>query len=229
MSTRRANVAWRVLLSLVLAMIPLVLCAEIAPAGSPAKAKPIEMRMAHFQPETRVLMVAVKWWADQVAARTGGRILVKHYFQEKLAGAAEILPLTGRGGIELGTPTITYHISEFPLNNFLGDYPWPTMDEFVLWPRLITEIPALAAEWKKNNIVPLSYGVVPPYGMVLRKPVKTVSEMKNLKIRVWGTNVPKKMIKLGMVPVSLTSAGRMRGLRRGPWMRAWPRWTSTGR
>jgi TRAP-type C4-dicarboxylate transport system substrate-binding protein len=173
------------------------------------------MRMAHFQPEQRVLMVAAKWWADQVTARTGGRIVIKHYFSEKLATATEILPLVGRGGIELGTPTITYHISEFPLNNFLGDYPWPIMDEFVLWPRLIAEIPALAAEWKKNNVVPLSYGAVPPYGIVLRKPIKTVDELKNFKIRVWGTNVPMKMIKLGMVPVSLSSAETYEGIEKG--------------
>jgi len=215
MSTGQCKAASLIVSSFLLAILPLAFCAGAAVAASAPQDKPIEMRMAHFQPEQRVLMVAIKWWADQVKERTNGRILIKHFFSEKLATATEILPLVSRGGIELGTPTITYHISEFPLNNFLGDYPWPKMDEFVLWPRLIEEVPALAAEWKRNNVVPLSYGVVPPYGMILRKPVRNLDELKNFKVRVWGTNVPKKVSKLGMVPVSMSSAETYEGIDKG--------------
>lgn len=201
MFTRQSKGALLVLLSLLVAIVPLLACAKPAPAA------PIEMRMAHYQPEQRVLMVGVKWWGDQLKARTNGRIVIKHYFGGTLARAKEIYPLLSRGGLELGTPAPSYNVSELPLFNFTGDYPWPSLDElFWVMPRLVEEVPVLAAEWKRINVKPLSYGGLPPYGIVSRKHLKRLDEVKHRKVRVWGKNVPRRVTKLGMVPLSMPSS-----------------------
>ena len=207
MLTRQFKGTLVVLLSLMSALLVLFAYAKSVPAQPTGKKKTIEMRMAHYQPEQRVLMVAIKWWADQVKARTGGRIVIKHYFGGTLAGAREIYPLVSGGGLELGTPAPSYNVSDLPLFNFVGDYPWPNLDElFWFMPRLVEKVPALAAEWKRINVKPLSYGGLPPYGIVSRKPIKSLAELRNLKVRVWGKNVPRRVTKLGMVPLSTPSS-----------------------
>jgi len=184
--------------------------------ASAAAQKPIEMRMAHYQPEQRVLMVGAKWWADEVQKRTNGRIMIKHYFSEQLARAKEIVPLVGRGGIELGTPALTYHVSEFPLMQLLIDYPWADLRTlFWIVPRLVDTVPALQNEWKKNNILPLSFGGLPPYGIATTKNVKNLGDLTGLKIRVWGKTLPMRMIKIGMIPVTMPSSETYEAMAKG--------------
>ena len=147
MTSQKSKVKWAGLFSLLLAIAALFVCSKLVLASSSETHKPIEMKMAHYQPEQRVLMVGAKWWAEQVKERTNGRILIKHYFGGTLARAKEILPLVSRGGIEVGTPALAYHVSEFPLMNLVADYPWSSIDElFWMLPRLVDEVPALAAE-----------------------------------------------------------------------------------
>jgi TRAP-type C4-dicarboxylate transport system substrate-binding protein len=207
MFTRQWKGAQLIFLSLLVAIVLIFACAKLTPAEAASSQKPIEMKMAHYQPEQRVLMVGVKWWGDQVRARTSGRIVIKHYFGGTLARAKEIYPLLSRGGLELGTPAPSYNVSELPLFNFVGDYPYQSLGElFYVMPKLVKEVAALAAEWKKINVIPLSYGGLPPYGIVSRKKLERLDEVKNLKIRVWGKNVPRRVTKLGMVPLSTPSS-----------------------
>ena len=207
MSSQKSDARALVLLPFLLLVLGLLGVISPALAASSQAQKPIVMRMAHYQPEQRVLMQGAKWWADEVQKRTGGRIVIKHYFSEELARAKEIFPLLGQGAIELGTPVVAYHPSEFPLMQLLVDYPWKDLDAlFWLAPRLIEQVPALQAEWKKNNVKPLSYGGLPPYGVVWIKPVKSLNDLRGLRIRVWSSILPKRMAKLGMVPLTLPSS-----------------------
>jgi len=214
MLSRKSEVL--MLVSLFLTIVSLFFSAKLAYAATSATQKPIEMRMAHYQPEQRVLMVGAKWWSDQVKQRTNGKIVIKHYFAEQLARAKEIVPLVGRGGIELGTPALTYHVSEFPLMQLLIDYPWADLNTlFWIVPRLVDTVPALQNEWKKNNVVPLSYGGLPPYGIVTTKNVKNLNDLKGLKIRVWGKTIPMRMIKIGMIPVTMPSSETYEAMAKG--------------
>jgi TRAP-type C4-dicarboxylate transport system substrate-binding protein len=216
MSSQKSDTIALVLLPFLLLVVSLWGVVSPALAASSQAQKPILMRMAHYQPEQRVLMTGIKWWADQVQKRTGDRILIKHYFSEELARTKEILQLVGQGGVELGTPALTFHVSEFPLMQLLIDYPWPNLDAlFWFTPRLVEQVPALQAEWQKNNVKPLSYGGLPPYGVVCIKPVKRLDDLKGLKIRVWGSVVPRNMSKLGMVPVTFPSSELYEGMSKG--------------
>jgi TRAP-type C4-dicarboxylate transport system substrate-binding protein len=82
-------------------------------------------------------------------------------------------------------------------------------------PRLVETVPALQNEWKKNNVVPLSYGGLPPYGMVTIKPVKSLAGLKGLKVRVWGKTIPMRMVKLGMIPVTMASSETYEAMAKG--------------
>ncbi|MEW5804479.1 MAG: TRAP transporter substrate-binding protein DctP [bacterium] len=176
-------------------------------AASSEAQKPLLWRMAHYQPEQRVLMQGIKWWASELEKRTGGRIKIKHYFNEELARAKEILPLVARGGVELGTTSITYHPSEYPLLQVIAEYPCADLDElFWLIPRVVEEVPAIKAESKRNNVKILSYGGLPPYGVVCTKPINKLDDLKSFRVRVWGSMVPKRVAKLGMVPLALPSS-----------------------
>lgn len=178
-----------------------------AVAASSDAEKPLVWRMAHYQPEQRVLMQAIKWWSGELEKRTNGRIKIRHFFGEELARAKEILPMVAAGGVELGTPTLTYHPSEFPLMQMINDYPYADLGElFYLAPGAVDQVPALQAEWKKNNVMPLSHGGLAPYGIVSTKPVKKLDDLKGLRIRVFGPNIPLRVAKIGMVPLTLPSS-----------------------
>ncbi len=214
MTSRRSRML--VVVSLYLLSCPFLFGLHGAYAASASSQKPIVMKMAHYQPEQRVLMTGAKWWASELQKRSGGRIQIKHYFSEELARAKEIVPLVGQGGAELGTPALTYHVSEFPLMQLLIDYPWKDL-KALFWfvPRLVEEVPALQAEWNKNNVKPLSYGGLPPYGVVCIKPVQKLEDLKRLRIRVWGSIVPQRFSKLGMVPVALPSSETYEAMAKG--------------
>lgn len=176
-------------------------------AASSPEQKPIIWRMAHYQPEQRVLSQGLKWWSSELEKRTNGKIQIKHHFNEELARAKEILPMVAAGGVEIGTAPISYHPAEFPLMQLMDGYPYRDLDElFWLAPRVVEQVPALQAEWKKNNVVPISYASLAPYGMISIKPVKKLDDLKGLRVRVFGSIVPVKMAKLGMVPLTLPSS-----------------------
>lgn len=205
--------ALRVIRSVISACLLAVSLPQVAFAAGP---DPIVMRMAHYQPEQRVLMRAIKWWGKELEKRTDGRVKVEHFFAGQLAKAKDILALVSAGGIDLGTPALTYHVSEFPLMQLVIDYPWKSLDE-LMWvaPRLVDQTEALKAEWKRNNVVPLSYGGLPPYGVVTTRKVEKLADLEGCKIRVWGKTVPKRVSKLDMVPVTMPSSETYEAMAKG--------------
>jgi TRAP-type transport system periplasmic protein len=207
MTSQKSDAIALVLFSILLLAMLLGGAVSPALAASSEAQKPMVWRMAHYQPEQRVLMQAIKWWSDELEKRTSGRIKIRHFFGEELARAKEILPMVAAGGVELGTPTLTYHPSEFPLMQMINDYPYAELGElFYLAPGAVDQVPALQAEWKKNNVMPLSHGGLAPYGIVSTKPVKKLDDLKGLRIRVFGPNVPLRMARIGMVPLTLPSS-----------------------
>lgn len=207
MSNKKSDATALVLLSFLLLIVLLGGVVNPTFAASSAAQKTMVWRMAHYQPEQRPLMQGIKWWANELEKRTGGRIKIKHYFAQELARAKEIISMVGTGGVELGTPAVAYHPSEFPLMKLISDYPYEDLDElFWLAPRVVEQVPALQAEWEKINVKPLSYGGLSPYGIVSAKPTKKLGDLKGYRIRVFGSVVPLKVAALGMVPLTLPSS-----------------------
>jgi TRAP-type C4-dicarboxylate transport system substrate-binding protein len=70
------------------------------------------------------------------------------------------------------------------------------------------------AELKKNHVKPLAYYATATYSLMCAKPIKTTDDIKGLKVRTAG-GYNFLAIKLGAVPVNLTSGEIYEGLQRG--------------
>jgi TRAP-type C4-dicarboxylate transport system substrate-binding protein len=74
--------------------------------------------------------------------------------------------------------------------------------------------PACVAELKKNHVKPLAYYATATYSLMCAKPIKTTDDIKGLKVRTSG-GYNFLALKLGAVPVNLTSGEIYEGLQRG--------------
>ena len=65
-------------------------------------------------------------------------------------------------------------------------------------------------EFKKNNIKPLVYRYLPNYKLICTKPVRTMADLKKLKVRTFGNYMPKMFAAIDVTPVNVLANGKLR-------------------
>lgn len=71
------------------------------------------------------------------------------------------------------------------------------------------------AEYERNNIKPLINRYLPNYKLICTKPVKTVKDLEDLKIRTFGNYMPKMFAALKATPVNVLPVEMYEALKRG--------------
>ncbi len=181
-----------------------------APAPKPTTAaKPILLTAASGQPDTAVQdTVSLVKYAAEVEKRTSGMVKIK-----VIAGSALLSKTSIRAGVQagladLGTLSIQYDPSIFPMS-----YPLAGTAEVELgalmncrsvvyleW-KLWNEFPQLEQDYTKAGLKHLFGIPSPAYAIACKKPIKTFADLKGLKIRVPGAAVGKLLETGGAVPV----------------------------
>lgn len=214
---------WSVILFIVtLMIISLVGCGKSENTESAKKDQPgkvYKIRLAEFYaPNGGGLAKAGRWWADEVEKRTGGRVKIETGWSESFGKVAELPDLVRSGAVEMAAIAPGYYPKQMPLWNILSAVPFattePAITERVVW-ELYDTFPAMQEELKKNNIKLLYIGVLNPYKFLSNKPINTIDDMKGLKIRSWGTFVPKMLEAAGAVPVNISVADAYDAFSRG--------------
>ena len=71
------------------------------------------------------------------------------------------------------------------------------------WPRIYRANKDQIEEYKRNNIKPLVYRYLPNYKLICTKPVRTMADLKDLKIRTFGSYMPKMFAAIDVTPVNV--------------------------
>lgn len=209
------------LIILTIMFLSLVGCgaSENAETENKDPGKVYTIRLAEFYaPEGGGLAKAGRWWADEVEKRTEGRVKIETGWSESLGKVAELPDLVRSGAVEMAAIAPGYYPKQMPLWNMLSAVPFATTDPAitarVTW-ELYNNFPAMEEELNKNNIKILYIGVLNPYKFLSNKPIETIDDMRGLKIRSWGTFVPKILEPAGAVPVNISVADAYDAFSRG--------------
>lgn len=150
-------------------------------------AQPVTWKAGLFGPPRSPTKPA-EWWAQELAARTGGQVKVEMVYGEALAKATEIPDALRAGGFEMGMYCTSYYPGKFPLFSVL-DLPFLAPDDMTALAKAQLALaghPALAAELKRWNTMLLLPMPLPQYQIMGQKRIDKVSDFKGLRIRVSG-------------------------------------------
>ncbi|MBI2832608.1 MAG: C4-dicarboxylate TRAP transporter substrate-binding protein [Chloroflexi bacterium] len=195
--------------------------AKPAPATTPAAtpkppASPIVLKFSIWSPPAQVYSASNIWYLDEVEKRTGGRIKFERFFAESLAPQKDHLFAVEKKMADVASAMPSNTPAELPLAQ-VGALPgiwqdlWPAL---MAWRDLYKEVPEMGQELAKHNARFLSVAAGTPWSLLSKKPVKSIADLKGLKVRVTGT-VASLLKELGAVPVSIQASETYTALERG--------------
>lgn len=189
-----------------------------APAAKAEDYPAMSFNMAHFLPQTYGGAEWEQWWADELRKRSNGAIDVTIFWAGSLGGAMEILDLVGSGAVPLGVSAQGYFLSDLPVAGTAGNLMMRThtgpADSLDTW-RKFREDPEVQKELAEAGVVELTGQAANPYKLTCTKPVRTVDDIKGLRVRVPGSYMPEWWASLGAAPVSVPLAEQYEALQKG--------------
>lgn len=170
---------------------------------APAPVKPMELRIASFQPVASPSYAMWKDWTSKVEAETGGRLKFTIYPSEILAKAAVTYDSVVTGVAQIGWTLPPYTPGRFTLSDVIT-LPGPSWKDGrqasnVMW-SLWETFPAMREQYKDTHV--LFFGVPPAGQLFSKKAAPHVEDIKGMKIRIPGNWAPF-LKALGGVPVTL--------------------------
>lgn len=161
---------------------------------------------------------AIKPWCDELTARSGGRIVVEPYFAEAISKQSESMDSVRNGLADLTESLFTVAVGQFPF--FERVWSVPDVGRAMEKPGLILHemqksFPQVMDECKG---VKMLFTHAQTLGTVIgtKRPVRTLDELKGLKIAVIGGSIAVERLKaLGVSVVSMPMSDFYMSLQQG--------------
>ena len=203
-----------ILLALIMACGLLAGCGSSGNSGNTGKTdtpantdKTFDLKIATFVMETEANGKVMQYFIDQVQEKSGGKVKITPYYGESFAAHNELPSLLASGGVDMAMFAPNIFVSEMPLNsivtyNYSDGY---TREEILAAAqKLMFEDAdakaALSAEEQKLNIKFLSPQILGGLGVITKKEVNSLADMKGMKITSEG-GLDTVWSGLGLVPV----------------------------
>lgn len=149
------------------------------------------------------------WWADEVEKRTQGKVKITRHWGGSLATHREMVKAVGVGAADMGDSVwAPYNPQIFPLHTVTdGPVIWSKRPMALAYAgmQLEKEFPEVEAENTKANLIRLTWINPGAINIMTRsKPIRTVADLKGIRIRTAGKFLQPPIIKAaGAVPVGL--------------------------
>lgn len=197
--------------SFIVAAALVLLTCPAAPA-----ADPIVLKFSSYLPPTHHLQVSHQWVADQIEKRTNGRVKIRMYHTESLHSAKKGFEALRSGITDITLAYPIYDPTGFHLA-FGGGLPFKYPSSHVAV-RVMEELypEYIKAEYEKAGAKLAYWSVTNNYFLVAtRKPVKTLADLKGMKIRSGGGIHSEVLKAIGAVPVMMPTPEIYESLERG--------------
>lgn len=159
-----------------------------------------------------------KYFSSEVEKRSGGAIRVQHFWANAIGGEAEMVDLVGSGAIDFGLIVTGNQFSRMPFTAVTNALPFvfndgPKLNR--LTRDIFTNNPTIKAELDALKLRPVLYRYLPDYRIYCTKPVRSLADIKNKKIRSYGTFVPVMLESIGAIPVNIPPVDMVQAMQSG--------------
>ena len=202
----------------VLSRLALMAAFALTSAFGVSGANAVTLQMNHQMPATAVGSKVDQWFADEIEKRTGGEVKIKIFWSEGLGKANETLSLLQSGAIDMAGLSPGYFPAQLPLFTAPNSFPMAidSIDQAsTLMDRLVREVPGYMEEARENGVRPLFFHVLNPYLLVSVDPITTLDQMQGVKMRTWGSHMPRMVQAAGGTAVTLSLPDIYEALSRG--------------
>jgi len=196
----------------------LFLCLAALAAGllcgpPPAAADPvIKLTYANFPPAPTFPCVQMEQWAREVEKRTAGKVKVQTFPGGTLLPAKNILDGVVSGLADIGNFAMSYQPGRFPVSEVI-DLPLGFTSSRVASLTLFDLVEKYKPkEFEQVKILALF--TCPPTNFMTRTPVKSLSDLKGMELRVAGTSA-EIVKRLGGIPVAMPQSETPEAIQKG--------------
>jgi TRAP-type C4-dicarboxylate transport system substrate-binding protein len=176
--------------------------ATVAPAPVRAQAKPVVWNLPHVAAPTYYHILNYTAFANKVKERSQGRMEIRIHPASSLYPSHELIPALVDGRAEIG-PVVSGYLTDILLEIGPLDLPFMTgsLDEHRKAANQLR--PFFAEMLAKRGLKLLTINTWPTQQLFSREPVRTVTDWKGKKIRVYGADSANTARALGAAPVSI--------------------------
>jgi TRAP-type C4-dicarboxylate transport system substrate-binding protein len=181
-------------------------------AAPAAQTKTINLSYSIFFPPTHVQTTTAEAWAKEIEKRSNGRVRITIYSGGTLTAAPQCYEGVVSGVSDLGMSCFAYTSGRFPLLEGL-DLPLGYPNGAVAT-RIATE---LTEKYKPAEVADTHILYVHAHGpglLASRKPVRSLADLKGLKVRATGLS-SKTVTALGGTPVGMPQGDTYENLQKG--------------
>jgi len=169
---------------------------------SPVAAKTVELKLAHAWAPTHLMHLVIQNWADEVYKATEGRVKITIYPGGALSTAAQLYDTAATGVADMVWMLHGYTPGKFPMTSvielpFMGNSAVNATK--ILWD-LMAKYPQIAEEHQNVKILYI-WGIDTGQLMTTTKAVRTMEDIKGLKLRVGSSSSIPMAEALGAVGV----------------------------
>ncbi|MEJ8574994.1 C4-dicarboxylate TRAP transporter substrate-binding protein [Microbaculum marinum] len=179
------------------ALMPLI-------AGTGAQAQDFTIRYASPSAASDPTQAATIWFMDEVTKRTDGKVKFEQFLGNSLVKDQDIVSAIGDGLIEMGKIYTVSYPGQMPIWN-MTNLPFTSPSPYVainVINDLMDQYPVFDEELAKMNVMALGVITTGGTGIVSKKPIKTVEDLKGLKVRARGVQAAA-FDAAGAAPVSI--------------------------
>jgi len=183
-------------------------------ADAQTAAEPITWKFAFAGPATSTnLTGGLQPWVDDVTRDSGGTLKIQVFVGSVLASIPQVYDRLINGVFEIGYTTQASYGGVFPGSGVV-DLPFQVNDirkgAVAFWNLYANG--TLASEYAK--VMPVALYLYPGSGLQTRKPIKTLEDLKGMKIGTQGVINSKIMQALGGTPITMTTTENYEALQR---------------
>jgi TRAP-type C4-dicarboxylate transport system substrate-binding protein len=182
-----------------------LLLAVLAFVGGTAEAQQYQMKLQSLLNPGHMAADAEVWFAEQVEKRSNGRIKITFYPAASLGfGGARIMTVVKDGLLEFAEMWGAHTAGELRINEVI-ELPGLIPYDLALRRQIVDSLlPYWERAHAERNIIPLAVAQVEPRNVYARRPVKSLADLKGMKVRAQGVVETDFTRAIGASPVTLS-------------------------
>lgn len=162
--------------------------------------------------------IGIQYFADQVAAETGGEITIDFFPSGSAASAKTMLSAVSKGLVDGGFIANIYYPGELPVTSIISDLSFSNAGSLamsaVITDTVLNDCPACLAEFEKIGIHFLSSYGTPPYKSMCSK-IESATDPAGRRLRVAGEEMGHWAERIGGIPINIPNNEAYEAMQRG--------------